>query len=140
MSILTPALPPARAYLGKGLAFPLAIGANGRLARASGEAKIEQAIALILSTAKGERVMRPGHGCAIHDMVFQPNDPSSIVRITEAVRQALADQEPRIVVLDVTAEQNAASPALVVIRVDYRVHANNTIANLVYPFFIREGL
>jgi phage baseplate assembly protein W len=139
MSILTPAAPPARAYLGKGLAFPLAIGANGRLARTSGEAKVEQSIALILSTAKGERVMRPSHGCAIHDMVFAPNDPSNVVRITEAVRQALADQEPRIVVLDVTAEQDVSHPSLVVIRVDYRVHANNTIANLVYPFFIREG-
>ena len=72
-------------------------------------------------------------------MVFQPNDPSATVRITEAVRQALADQEPRIVVLDVTAEQDESHPSLVVIRVDYRVHANNTIANLVYPFFIREG-
>lgn len=140
MSILAPAPPPARAYLGEGLAFPLAVGANGRLARAAGEAKVEQSIALILGTAKGERVMRPNHGCAIHDMVFQPNDPSNVVRITEAVRQALAEQEPRIVVLDVTAEQDAAHPSLVVIRVDYRVHASNTIANLVYPFFIREGL
>ena len=87
MSLLPRPLPPARAYLGKGLAFPLAAGPNGRLARASGEAKVEQSIALILSTAPGERVMRQDLGCAIHDMVFAPNDPSNVVRITEAVRQ-----------------------------------------------------
>jgi uncharacterized protein len=140
MSILQRTIPPARAYLGKGLAFPLAVGANGRLARASEEAKIEQSITLILGTARGERVMRPDLGCAIHDMVFSPNDPSAVDRITEAVRQALADQEPRIVVLAVEAEQDAGHPSLVVIRVDYRVQANNTLANLVYPFFISEGL
>ena len=42
--------------------------------------------------------------------------------------------------LDVNAEQDNSHPSLVVIRVDYRVHGNNTIANLVYPFFIREGI
>lgn len=140
MTILAPPLPPARAYLGKGLAFPLAVGPHGRLARAAGEAKIEQAITLILSTAPGERVMRPDLGCAVHDMVFAPNDPVTVERVTEAVREALATQEPRIVVLDVGAEQDPSQPSLVVVRIAYRVQANNTIANLVYPFFIREGL
>lgn len=140
MSLLPRPVPPARAYLGKGLAFPLAVGPNGRMARASGEAKLEQSIALILGTATNERLMRPTYGCAIHDMVFSPNDPGAVVRIVEAVRQALADQEPRVVVLDVTAEQEPSRPSLVMIRVDYRVHGNNTLANLVYPFFISEGM
>src|SRR5262245_33263902 len=56
-------LAPGRTYLGEGLAFPFRVTAHGRIATARAEAKIEQAVWLILSTATGERVMRPTHGC-----------------------------------------------------------------------------
>jgi len=130
----------ARAYLGRGLAFPFAVTPQGRLATAREEAKVEQSIWLILSTALGERVMRPSYGCVIHDLLFEPNDPGNVTRIIKGVRDALTAQEPRIVVLDVTAELADGQPNLILIRVDYRIHAHNTIANLVYPFFITEGL
>lgn len=134
------ALARGREYLGKGLAFPLSVGANGRMARASGEAKVEQAIAMILGTPRGTRLMRPRIGTAAHDMVFAPNDPGTAARIAEDVREALAENEPRIVVLDVRTEQTAAQPSLLLLHVDYRVQGSNTVANLVYPFFVTEGL
>lgn len=129
-----------RAFLGEGLAFPLAVTPHGRLATARAEAKIEQAVWLIVATATGERVMRPGYGCTIHDMLFDPNNPGSQSRLADAVRQALTDQEPRITVLDVTVESGPSDPSAALIRIDYRIHENNAIASLVYPYFVTEGM
>jgi phage baseplate assembly protein W len=135
-----PVRPEPRAFLGRGVAFPLAVTPQGRLALASGEAKVEQSIWLILSTALGERVMRPTLGCAAHDELFGPATGTTIVRILDQVRRCLTQQEPRIAVLDVTGERAGTDGTALLIRIDYQIRANNAITNLVYPFFIREGV
>lgn len=139
MSAHVPLLP-GRGYLGEGLAFPLRVTPRGRLATARAEAKIEQAVWLILSTALGERVMRPAYGCGVHDLLFEPNNPTAVARLVDVVRRALVAQEPRIAVLNVDVETSASDPSAVLVRIDYRVHENNAIANMVYPFFVREGV
>ena len=132
-------LAPGRAYLGQGLAFPLRIDSRGRLASARAEAKVEQAIWLILSTATGERVMRPELGCAVHGLLFAPADAANRARLVDAVRRALTEQEPRIAVLAVTVDLPASSPTTALLRVNYRIHENNSVHNLVYPFYVTEG-
>lgn len=131
--------PPPRAFLGAGLAFPLGVTPQGRLARASGEAKVEQAIWLLLSTALGERVMRPEVGCGAHDVLFAPNTPATVVRVIDQTRRCLTQLEPRIAVLGVEAETPESQPNMLLIRITYQVQMNNAIGNLVYPYFIREG-
>jgi uncharacterized protein len=128
-----------RAFRGVGLAFPLAVTPQGALATASDNAKIEQSVWLILSTAKKERVMRPDYGCGIYDLVFSPSSPQSIGQIVDQLRKALVAQEPRIDVLDVTGEIPPGESNLLLLRVDYRIRANNALANVVYPFLITEG-
>jgi phage baseplate assembly protein W len=137
--VSSPATSP-RAFLGGGLAFPLSITPRGRIATSRGEAKIEQSIWLLLSTALGERVMRPDLGCGLHELVFEPAGAIAAARAVDQVRRCLVAQEPRIAVLDVTAEVPEGQPNLLLIRLDYQIHENNAIANLVYPFFIREGV
>ena len=95
---------------------------------------------LILSTALGERVMRPDYGCGVHDMLFAPNNPANRARMVDMVRRALTLQEPRIAVLDVTIDSSASDPSAALIRVDYRIHENNAITSLVYPLFVTEGV
>jgi phage baseplate assembly protein W len=131
--------PDPRAFRGVGLAFPLAVTPQGALATASDNAKVEQSIWLILSTAKQERVMRPDYGCGIHDLVFAPSLPQSVGAIVDELRRALVAQEPRIDVLDVTGEIPPGESNVLLLRVDYRIRANNALANVVYPFFITEG-
>lgn len=132
--------PAPRAFLGKGLAFPLGVDAHGRIATASGEAKVQQAIWFLLSTALGERVMRPALGCAAHDSLFEPANTTTIARIVDQVRRALVTFEARIDVLDVRAEASDAEPSVLLVRIDYRFRSNNAMKNLVYPFFIEEGV
>jgi Bacteriophage baseplate protein W len=59
--------------------------------------------------------------------------------VVNKVREALVAYEPRIDVLDISAESAPDQANLLLIRINYRVRANNARGNLVYPFFIREG-
>src|SRR5688572_9326396 len=116
-----------RSFLGKGWRFPLQVTPYGGLAWASDEAKVEESVALILGTAKGERVMLPDFGCGIHDLVFAPNSAVTRSAVVQQVRQALVAYEPRIDVLGISAESAPEEPNLVLIRIDYRVRANNAL-------------
>jgi len=129
-----------RAFLGVGWKFPPQVTPGGAIATSSLEQKIEESVYLILSTAQRERPMLPAYGCGIHDLVFAPDTPGTIAEVSSSVRGALVSYEPRIDVLsiDVTAAQG--QPHVLLIRVDYRIRANNARGNLVYPFFITEGM
>ena len=127
----------ARDFLGIGWKFPLQVTPAGRIAQSRYEQRIEESIYLILSTSKGERVMLPDFGCGIHDLVFAPNSAATISSTVQSVRTALTKYEPRIDVLAIDAE--AQGENLLLIRISYRIRANNAIGNLVYPFYIREA-
>jgi hypothetical protein len=62
---------------------------------------VAQSVKIILQTAKGERVMRPGFGCGIHALVFSPMNPATEGLAAHEVREALRTWEPRINVVDV---------------------------------------
>jgi uncharacterized protein len=129
----------SRAFLGRGWRHPLRPDANGRLGWSSGETTVEQSLWLILSTARGERLMLPDFGCGIHDLVFVPNVESSRGDILAEVTSALVRWEPRIDLLGVDVSAGQDEPNLLLIRIDYCIRAVNTVHNLVYPFFITEG-
>lgn len=128
----------AREFLGVGWKFPLQVNASGGIARARYEQRVEESIYLILSTAKGERMMLRDFGCGIHDRVFAPNDSVVLSTVVSEVREALVRFEPRIDVLDITAESAADQQNLLLIRIDYRIRANQALGNLTYPFYINE--
>jgi uncharacterized protein len=131
--------PLSRDFLGVGWKFPIQVGPNGKIAQSRHEQKIEESIYLILSTAKRERPMLAKFGCGIHDLVFAPNNPTTLAEVLATIREALVVHEPRIDVLSVDASSPAEEENLLLIRVDYRIRANNARANLVYPYYITEG-
>jgi uncharacterized protein len=121
-------------FLGRGWSFP--VEAHGDAIRSSSEEeKIRQSIWIILATAPGERAMRPDFGCGIHRLVFELSDASTASRAREDVRSALVRWEPRIDVLDVTAEPRGAGE-LLLIDVRYVVRTTNNLFNLVFPFYL----
>jgi phage baseplate assembly protein W len=127
-------------FLGRGWVFPILPGPDGRLRLVDAETGIRNSIFLILSTAPGERVMRPDFGCGIHDLVFQPNTAALRGAVQARVREALVRWEPRIDLLDVRADTSPQAANQLLIRIDYRIRANNALFNLVYPFFLQEGV
>jgi phage baseplate assembly protein W len=120
--------------LGTGLAFPLGVDDRGRIALAREEIDVEQAIRIVLSTAPGERAMRPEFGCAVHDCVFERIDADTLARIDQAVRVALDRWEPRIALEDIGFETRSEGELLVQLR--YRLRATNDARNLVFPFYV----
>ena len=128
-----------RDFLGIGWRFPLQVTPAGKIAQARFEQRIEESIYLILSTARGERPMLPEFGCGIHDLVFAPNNAVTLSLVAQNVRKALIAYEPRIDVLEVETETAPEQPNLLLIRINYRIRANNALGNLVYPFYIVEA-
>lgn len=127
-----------RDFLGQGWSFPVSTDGTEDVEYAAAEADIEEAIRIIIGTAKGERVMRPDFGCGIHEYVFDTVDRSTLTVIETAVEEALVEWEPRIDIEDVDASTDRLDEGRLDISVDYQVRSTNNEHNLVYPFYI-EG-
>jgi phage baseplate assembly protein W len=129
-----------REFLGTGWRFPIRPTASGGLAWSSGEQKVGESIWLVLSTALGERVMRPRVGCGVHDRLFAGDSANTRAAIAQDVRTALVTWEPRVDVLDVRVDVGDDIGAMLVVFVDYRIRENNAVHNLVYPLYATEGI
>jgi hypothetical protein len=122
-------------FLGNGWAFPVGVDARGRIALAQGERDVEEAICMILLTPQGQRVMRPEFGCRIHDLIFAPNDATTVGLAAYYVEEALGMWEPRITVLDVKVQADSGDPARMWIDIRYQIKATADSRSLVFPFY-----
>ncbi|MEU5266857.1 MULTISPECIES: GPW/gp25 family protein [Amycolatopsis] len=121
--------------IGRGWAFPGQLTPGGGVRLVGGGEEIDAALRLILSTAPGERVMRPDFGCAMWENLFAPVNFDTLGRIEQSVREAVARWEPRIEPLTVTATAEGDG-ACVSIDIAYRIRATNDHRNLVFPFYV----
>lgn len=128
-------------FLGTGFQFPVeADPVTGRLKETSGESDIIQAISMILMTKKGERVMRPEFGCDIYSYLFDVTDYQILRMMERVVTESLIRWEPRIREIEVNAELSGEGETAVLIRISYVVRSTNNPYNLVYPFYLNEGI
>ena len=104
------------------------------------EDDVREAICIILGTNRGERVMRPTFGAGLRDFVFAPVSTTTMERIRTRVEEALIDWEHRIDVEEVKVEAATSLRNQIDISIRYRVRATNTLHNLVYPFYLQEGV
>ena len=130
-----------KAFLGTGWNFPLAVDAQtGRIMTVSQEEDIEQSIRIILSTRIGERVMQAEFGCEIHKFMFANIQEDELADIRHCVVEALRRWEPRVIEVKVVTDTSALSSGKLILNLSYVVRATNTPFNLVFPFYIQEGL
>jgi hypothetical protein len=129
----------AKDFLGRGWKFPVGVDGRGSISLSEYEQDIKESIWIILSTAKGERVMRPDFGCGIHDLLFASLSLSTLGLVESSVREALARFEPRIDLLGVKASPEEAEAGKLLVHIRYRVRTTNNQFNLVYPFYLQEG-
>jgi phage baseplate assembly protein W len=129
----------AKEFLGRGWKFPLSMDADGQIAVSEYEEDIREAIGIILGTSKGERVMRPDFGCGIHDFVFEVLNTSTQTLITNSVKDALTQWEPRIQLIEVKVSTENINEGKLMINIDYKVRSTNNSFNLVYPFYLGGG-
>src|SRR5690348_1391478 len=101
--------------LGRGIAFPLQVGASGGIETSSGARKIRESIITILGTQPGERLMRPTFGCRLRSLVFAPNNAATADLARFFIQDALTRWEPRIDQVQVRVDASgpdAGGPAL----------------------------
>lgn len=129
----------SRQFLGKGWSYPVGVDRSGGVSLSELEESVRQSIFSILGTAPGERVMRPHFGCDIHDLVYAPNNLSTAGLASHFCVEALQKWEPRITAIEAEATPSESEPNVLEIRVQYKVRANNSSHNLVYPFYLRRS-
>jgi phage baseplate assembly protein W len=138
-SLPRPDLDPSRydaTFVGRGFSWPMEVDHTGSIRLTDGAADLDRSIRIVLMTAPGERVMRPQFGCRIWELLFEPVTPNLLGLIAVAVRDALAQWEPRIQVLGVAPEPDPDEPSLVRVSISYLVRETNDRRNLVYPFYV----
>ena len=122
--------------IGTGVAFPLRVDRRGGVALSRDNDDVQEAIAVILGTAPGERPMRPEFGCGVHDYIFESVDAYALGRIEHEIRRALDRWEPRIDVISIEFDLGSSDKGELLIDITYQLRATNDIRNLVYPFYI----
>lgn len=130
----------SKAFLGRGWKFPVGVNpATGRIAMSEFEQDIRESIFIILSTAPGERVMRPDFGCGIHEMVFAPISRATLGQLESRVRDSLIKFEPRVEIVSLSFDTSQASNGKLDTELKFRVRETNHEFNLVFPFYLTEG-
>lgn len=131
--------------LGVGWGFPVLLEdisqkQAARFAVAEYEESVRQSILIILSTAKGERVMRPDFGSGLSELAFAVNNQTTQATAAFEVHEALQNWEPRIEVLRVETSSAGDRGEQLMIYIDYRVRTTDNRFNLVYPFYLDRPL
>ncbi|MCK6546762.1 GPW/gp25 family protein [Myxococcota bacterium] len=116
--------------LGRGLAFPPRLDADGRWAWSSGDENVRDNIRVILSTELGERVMRPRFGAGLGTFVHEPNVVATHRLIEERIRTALMRWERRIRVEVIEVAGDPQNPRAAVATVRYALIATGTPEHL----------
>lgn len=102
------------------------------------EQDIKESLIILLSTIRGERVMNPGYGTNVRDLIFEPLDVSTGTLMAEEVKKAILIHEPRVFVDKITPIQEELNGFLE-LTIDYTIISTNTRSNLVFPFYQNEG-
>lgn len=128
-------------FLGRGLAFPPRVDkATGRFVMSTGEDDIKQSIYIILMTRKNERAMMPDFGCNIHNYIFELPDAANLSMLRTEIMDALATWESRVVDVNVSFDLGKLNVGQLIINIDYTVRSTNSPDNLVFPYYLYEGV
>ena len=138
-----------RAFLGRGWSFPPTFDRDaGGVRMLEHEADIVSSLHILLSTARGERIMVPQYGCNMDELVFENLDTRMRTLMADKIESAILYHEPRIDLERVQVDDDPdATPKVrdamlegrVLIGVTYRVKETNSRFNFVFPYYRREG-
>ena len=129
-------VPEVPSFVGRGFCYPMGVNTDGGIRMTRGPEDLDASMRVILSTARGERLMRPQFGCRIWDLLFEPVNFNTLGQMAEAAGEAIAQWEPRVDVLGIECVPDSRDAYLVNIEITYKVRATNDRRNLVYPFYV----
>lgn len=128
-------------FLGRGWKFPPEIDkSTGRFKTVEYEDDIKEAIYIIIMTRYHERIMLPEFGSKANDYVFSQADFTTLNLLKQDIKDALTTWEPRIIDLEVDVVHDSMENSKINVNISYTARATNNPFNLVYPFYINEGI
>ena len=125
------------AFLGCGWSFPPEITDKGTKMSAY-EKDIEESLSILFSTSPGERVNRYDYGCPLRFFTFEPLTLQTVERMRNAISRSVVLYEPRIVLEDISIEEEP-DMGRILIKLTYSIIRTNNRNNMVFPFYINEG-
>lgn len=129
-----------RPFLGRGWSFPPMFNRDrAGVEMLEEEADIASSLEVLLTTARGERVMLPQYGCNLDELVFESLDTRMKTLMADKVGSAILYHEPRIELERVRLDDSRELEGVVLIEIVYRVKSTNSRFNFVFPFYRREG-
>lgn len=127
-------------FLGQGWRFPPVFSKEeGGVLLSSGTEDIRESLAILLATRLKERLMRPGYGCNLEELLFEPLDDSMITYIKDLIKTAILYFEPRIDPEEINISTQVEDQSMIEIEVQYVIRATNSRFNHVFPFYKNEG-
>ena len=127
-------------FLGEGWSFPPHFDKKtGALVTTGDVVDINKSLHILLSTRLGERIMLPNYGCNLEELLFQPLDLTLKTYIKDLITTAILYHEPRIDVLKISLDNTNELEGEIQIIIEYIVRITNSRANMVFPFYKKEG-
>jgi len=128
------------AFLGTGWSFPPSFTLAGSDVHVvSGAEDVEQSLAILLATRRGERVMQEEFGCELSEFLFAEVSEGLVGRLRDFIADAILQHEPRVALNGIEVSDRDAAAGLLLIHIDYTVRATNSRFNMVYPFYVNEA-
>ena len=129
-----------RSFLGRGWGFPPEFDrASGKVGMLEDEKDIESSLEILLSTRLGERIMQPGYGCNLDEMMFEAINLTLRTYLKDLVETAILYHEPRIDLESLDIDTSQQLEGVILIKIEYTVRTTNSRFNFVYPYYITEG-
>ena len=129
-----------KSFLGTGWGFPPEFNKENRAVKMlTDEADIKSSLEILLSTRLGERIMVPGYGCNLDELMFKPLNLTLKTFVVDLIKTAILYHEPRIDVTKINIDPTNELEGVLLINLDYTVRNTNSRKNMVYPFYKAEG-
>ena len=102
-------MPNNSSFLGTGWSFPPTFGRGGAdVQTVPGAEDIEQSLAILFETRRGERVMQDDFGCDLSEFLFGEISQGLIGRVRSVMADAILHHEPRITLNEVEVSESGS--------------------------------
>lgn len=113
--------------------LPFAVDPQGRIAFTTDPRRVlRNRVISIIGTNIGERVMRPGYGTPLIDMLFEGDDEMTMSIISDDIRRAVAQYEPGVIIHSVFPASESGLDGIINLNVTYSA-ANSPLETVAIP-------
>ncbi len=129
-----------KSFLGRGWSFPPEFNRGTKSVKMlEDEADIQSSLEILLSTRLGERIMVPGYGCNLDELLFKPLNITVKTYVIDLIKTAILYYEPRIDTRKIEIDPADELNGVLLINIEYIIRTTNSRKNMVFPFYKEEG-